>query len=95
MMTEPTIEKLRALKLYAMTTAWILQRTDPSMGELPFDERLALLVEAEALSRKNTRLAKLMREAKLRIPNASMEDVDYAPRRQLDKAQLRQLATGR
>ena len=32
MMTEPTIEKLRALKLYAMTTAWILQRTDPSMG---------------------------------------------------------------
>ena len=51
MMTEPTIEKLRALKLYAMTTAWILQRTDPSMSELPFDERLALLVEAEALSR--------------------------------------------
>jgi DNA replication protein DnaC len=95
MMTEPTIEKLRALKLYAMTTAWILQRTDPSMGELPFDERLALLVEAEALSRENTRLAKLMREAKLRIPNACMEDVDYAPRRQLDKAQLRQLATGR
>ena len=78
-----------------MTTAWILQRTDPSMGELPFDERLALLVEAEALSRENTRLAKLMREAKLRIPNACMEDVDYAPRRQLDKAQLRQLATGR
>ena len=45
MMTEPTIEKLRALKLYAMTTAWILQRTDPSMGELPFDERLALISE--------------------------------------------------
>jgi len=65
------------------------------VGELPFDERLALLVEAEALSRENTRLAKLMREAKLRIPNACMEDVDYAPRRQLDKAQLRQLATGR
>jgi hypothetical protein len=48
MMTEPTVEKLRALKLYAMTTAWILQRTDPSMSELPFDERLALPVSARS-----------------------------------------------
>lgn len=72
MMTEPTIEKLRNLKLYTMTTAWIAQRADPSMAELSFDERLALLIEAETLARDNKRLQKLLHDAKLRIPSACM-----------------------
>jgi DNA replication protein DnaC len=95
MMTEPTIEKLHTLRLYAMTSAWIAQRADPSMSALHFDERLGLIVEAETLSRDNKRLAKLLREAKLRIPTACMEDVDHSPKREIDKALFRQLATGR
>ncbi len=95
MMTEPTIEKLRALKLYAMTTAWIAQRSDPSTNELPFDERLAMIVEAETLARDNKRMAKLLSDAKLRIPTACVEDVDMSPKRELDRALFRQLATGR
>ncbi len=94
-MTEPTIEKLRALKLYAMTTAWIAQRSDPSTNELPFDERLAMIVEAETLARDNKRMAKLLSDAKLRIPTACVEDVDMSPKRELDRALFRQLATGR
>jgi DNA replication protein DnaC len=94
-MTEPTIEKLHALKLYAMTSAWIAQRADPAIGDLDFDERLALIVEAETLARDNKRLAKLLREAKLRIPTACMEDVDLSPKREIDKALFRQIATGR
>jgi DNA replication protein DnaC len=95
MMTEPTIDKLRTLKLYTMATAWIAQREDPSAAELCFDERLALLVEAETLARDNKRLQKLLHDAKLRIPSACMEDVDISPKRELDKPLLRQLATGR
>ncbi|MFO0695061.1 MAG: IS21-like element helper ATPase IstB [Polyangiales bacterium] len=95
MMTEPTIEKLRALKLYAMTTAWIAQRSDPSTNELSFDERLAMIVEAETLARDNKRMAKLLSDAKLRIPTACVEDVDMNPKRELDRALFRQLATGR
>ena len=69
MMTEPTIEKLRALKLLTMTTAWIAQRQDPSMADLSFDERLALLVEAETLARDNKRkLDALIGMAMLSIP---------------------------
>jgi DNA replication protein DnaC len=94
MMTEPTIEKLRALKLLTMTTTWIAQRQDPSMAELSFDERLALLVEAETLARDNKRLAKLLRDAKLRIPSACVEDIDLNPKRELDRALVRQLASG-
>jgi hypothetical protein len=32
-------------------------------------------------------------EAKLRIPNACIEDIDYTPKRELDRALLRQLGT--
>lgn len=95
MMTEPTIEKLRALRLHAMTTAWLAQRMDPATNDLHFDERLALIVEAETLARDNKRLTKLLGDAKLRIPSACIEDVDLGPKREIDKALFRQLATGR
>src|SRR5690606_28672974 len=40
-------------------------------------------------------VAKLLRDAKLRIPGACIEDVDYAPKREIDRALMKQLATGR
>jgi len=95
MMTEPTIDTLRALKLFAMATAWMTQRQDPSIAELSFDERLALLVEAESLARDNKRLARLLHAAKLRIPSACMEDLDLNAKRGLDRSLIRSLSTGR
>jgi DNA replication protein DnaC len=78
-----------------MITAWIAQRADPSMNDLHFDERLALIVDAESIARDNKRLAKLLSDAKLRIPSACVEDVELSPKREIDKALFRQLATGR
>jgi hypothetical protein len=52
-----------------------------------------MIVDAEHLSRDNKRLARALREAKLRIPNACIEDIDYTPKRELDRALLRQLGT--
>jgi DNA replication protein DnaC len=95
MMMEPTIEKLRALKLFAMVAAWFAQREDTSMGELDFDSRFALLIEAETLARDNKRLQKLLHDAKLRIPNACLEDLNFSAKRELDRALVRQLALGR
>lgn len=95
MLNEPTMEKLRGLKLPAMAAAWEAQRSDASVSGLTFDERLGLLVEAEVLHRDNARLTRALREAKLKFPNACMEDVDYPPTRGLDKAVFRQLATCR
>ncbi|MDD9946459.1 MAG: ATP-binding protein [Myxococcales bacterium] len=95
MMTEPTIDKLRALKLFAMITAWMAQREDPSLAELSFDERLALLVDAETLARDNKRLARLLHGAKLRIPTACLEDLDLGAKRGLDRPLIRSLSTGR
>ncbi|MCX4239073.1 IS21-like element helper ATPase IstB [Paraliomyxa miuraensis] len=93
MLNEPTLDKLKELRLGAFADAWLVQQADPESASLGFDERLGLLVDAEWSARHNKRLARNLREAKLKFPNACIEDVDFPPRRQLDKTAVRQLAT--
>jgi DNA replication protein DnaC len=95
MMREPTLEKLQAMRLRVLATTWLEQDKSPDTLALSFDERLALLVDAEMLARENARLAKNLRDAKLRIADACVEGVDFARERQLDKAVVRRLATCR
>ena len=93
MLNEPTLDKLKELRLGAFADAWLAQQADPDSASLGFDERLGLLVDAEWSARHNKRLARNLREAKLKFPNACIEDIDFPPRRQLDKTVVRQLAT--
>ena len=95
MLNEPTMDKLRALRLDSLAAAWAEQQKDPELGKLAFDERLGLLVDAEWLARENKRLARLLKEAKLRLGQACVEEIDYPARRELDKAVISQLATCR
>jgi len=95
MLTEPTTEKLQAMRLDAMAATWRDQTGKPDIHKLAFDERFGMLVDAEWMHRENKRLATALRDAKLRIADACIEDVDYPPKRELDKAQIRQLATCR
>ena len=92
MLNEPTIEKLRALRLDGLVEAWQEQHGDPKIGELAFDERLGMLVDAEWLRRENKRLTRALKEAKLKLDRACLEDIEYPARRQLDRATVRQLA---
>jgi DNA replication protein DnaC len=95
MLMQPTLEQLNELRLYALARAWQAQHEDPSTDDLGFDDRLALLVEAEWTDRQNKRLSRLLREAKLRIAGACLEDLEYAKERKLERPLMRQLATGR
>lgn len=95
MLNEPTMEKLKVLRLDAMARVWAEQQKSTDMAKLAFDERFGLLVDAECLFRENRRLGRLLKEAKLKIGEACVEDIDYPPRRELDKAVVRQLATCR
>lgn len=95
MLNAPTLEKLHALKLDALAAAWTEQQHQAETTALAFDERLALLVEAEWIARENKRLARALQEAKLKLPHACLEAIDYPARRELDKAVIRQLATCR
>jgi DNA replication protein DnaC len=81
------------LRLRSMAEAWQAQQRDTAVGALSFDERFAMVVDAEYLARDNRRLARLLKDAELRIPGACIEDVDTAAARGVDRALLRQLAT--
>jgi DNA replication protein DnaC len=95
MLKEPTVEKLHALRLRAMAAAWEEQQKNPDVVAMSFDERLALIVDAEWMARDNARIGRALKEAKLRISGAAMEGIDYPPSRELDKALVRQLASGK
>ena len=95
MLDASTHEKLTALRLDAMAAAWQEQQRRTDHDALTFDERFGLLVDAQWLARENRRLQRALKEARLRLTQASLEAIDHPPQRPLDKALLRQLATGR
>jgi DNA replication protein DnaC len=94
MLREPTMDKLYALRLAVMAAAWEEQEKNPKMHELEFGERFGLLVEAEHRARDNRRLARLLKQASLRIPDACVEDLETGPARGLPATTVRQLGTG-
>jgi DNA replication protein DnaC len=92
MLIHPTVERLRALGLAAMADAFLEQQNAPDAGELSREDWLGLLVDREATSRENKRLARRLREARLR-QSAVVEDVDFRAHRGLDRALFQKLAT--
>src|SRR6185312_16287401 len=95
MLTNPTIETLKALKLYGMLEALEEQQQTPAtVQSLSFEERFALLIDRERLCRDNQRRTRLLRGARLKVAEASIEDINYKAARGLDKRQIAQLATG-
>jgi len=95
MLNEPTLEKLKTLRLDGMTAAWTEQQKNSDIGALAFDERFGMLVEAESMYRENKRITRSLKEAKLRLNEACIEAVDFPAKRELDKSVIRQLATCR
>ena len=88
-MIHPTIETLRRLRLTGMAKALEEQQGLPDCDRLSFDERLAMLVDREAVERDNAALAQRLRLAKLRQA-ACLEDVDYRTPRGLDRSLIPQ-----
>jgi len=91
MLTQPTVEKLYALRLNGMADAFRAQQQDPNVGQLGFDERLALLVDQQWNWKQNRALAR--RLANARLKNATcVEDIDFRQARGLDRSLIRSLA---
>ncbi len=90
MLSNPTVEKLKDLKLKVM--AQMLVDQDNSLRELSFEERLGIMVEKEWLSKKNSRIKRLLNSANLGL-NACIEDIDYSSERTIDKKTIQTLAS--
>ena len=93
MLTHPTHDRLIALGLTGMAKALEEQRQQPDVAALAFEERLALMVDREAIERENKRLVSRLKFASLR-QSAVVEDVDMKAPRGLDKALFAKLAAG-
>jgi DNA replication protein DnaC len=94
MLTHPTLDQMVALGLRGMADAWrALAEQDPGQA-LERNEWLGLMLDREAAARADKRFANRLRNAKMRFPNACIEDVDFAAGRGLDRRQILALAQG-
>ena len=94
MLTQQTLTQLRSLKLSGMGDALQEQLTQPAMGALSFEERLAMLVDREVFWRSDKRQTRLLKAAHLKYPQACIEDIDSRPGRGLERSAVMSLALG-
>jgi len=90
MLTQPTIEKLIALRLRGMLEAFREQQESPDAQQLSFEERLGLLIDRQWNWRQNRALERRLRNGRLQGP-ACIEDIDYRTPRGLDRPLVRSL----
>jgi DNA replication protein DnaC len=90
MLTQPTLEKLCAMRLRGMAEAFRQQQEDPEVQRLSFEERLGLLIDRQWNWRQNRALERRLRNARLEGP-ACVEDIDYRTPRGLDRQLVRSL----
>ena len=93
MLTEPTVDKLRQLALFAMAEGFIDQQKKTDVRGLDFEERFSLLVDAEWMVRQNRRIERRLKEAKLKLSQACIEDVAGGKERGLEKSLVLKLGT--
>jgi DNA replication protein DnaC len=93
MLHQPLLDKLSTLRLTGFRQALEEQFCSPHYAELPFEDRLGLLVDRECTRRDNGRLRRSLQAARFPLPG-SIEDLDLAPARGPDRALVLELAQG-
>jgi DNA replication protein DnaC len=93
MFDNATISQLHELRLSAMASCFKEQQTKTGIHSLSFEERFAMLVEAEWLCRHNKRTERLVRQAGFRL-SASIEDIDYHSKKGISKPEVLRLSLG-
>ncbi|MEA3376560.1 MAG: IS21-like element helper ATPase IstB [Chloroflexota bacterium] len=93
MLTQPLLDKLTRLRLGALRVALEEQLQSTQYAELPFEDRLGLLIDRECTQRDNNRLKRRLKTAKLPVP-ATIEDLKISASRGLDRRVILHLAQG-
>jgi len=93
MLTQPLLDKLTQLRLTAFRAALEEQLHNPQYADLPFEDRLGLLVDRECTHRDNNRLKRRLKTARLPLP-ATIEDLDLSASRGLERRLVLHLAQG-
>jgi DNA replication protein DnaC len=94
MLTHPTLDQMASLGLNGMAAAWrALAEQDPGEA-LDRNEWLGMMLDREVAHRADKRFANRLRNAKMRFPNACIEDIRYTATRGLDRRQILSLGQG-
>lgn len=92
MLDQATVANLRALKLLAFAEGLQEQLAQPEMLAMHFEERLALLVDREMNARSDRKRTRLLQQAQLKFPEASVENAEFGETRGIDRKTLMGLA---
>jgi DNA replication protein DnaC len=93
MSIENTTQQLRVLKYKGMLEEFEAQATSTEYDHMSFMERFALIVEAEYLRRKNSRVALRHRQAGFAQRDACIEGINYSCERNISKDTMLTLAS--
>lgn len=93
MLNQQTLEKLKQLKLKGMLHALEQWRHTHQTTPLKTDDVIGLLCDSELTYRHNNRLQRLVKSAKLRYPNALIEDINFDHKRAINQTQWHQLTS--
>lgn len=85
MLSEEDFDLFRQFRVKAMGDRLREMVDDPSCDEMTFEERMKVPLDAEASARRDRKVAKLVREARFKLPSACVEDVLYLQGRKLSK----------
>jgi len=92
LLNEQTITQLRTLRLDGMARALQDEAVSTAAAALPFEQRLALLVQREVDWRDDKRVDRLLKAARLKVSGACIEDIDWRASRDLDRGLITELA---
>jgi DNA replication protein DnaC len=84
--------KLTQLRLKGMLRTWEALAETRRIQEISFSDGVEMLLQAEEDERRNNRFERLLKSAKFRY-QASLEELNYNPERELDKNLITELAT--
>ena len=90
-MNEQTVTKMKGMKFYGMARAFQTSLESGKMNDLTADEMVAHLIDEEWDDRYNRKLERSMKNARFRY-KASVEQMDFDTRRNMDKNQVMRLA---
>lgn len=89
MMLSPDLRnKLVQLRLSAMVKVLDLHLVDPKFLELTFEQQLTHIADAEISDRANRKIGRLLKQAGLRYPRASIDNIDYHSERGIQRRQV-------
>jgi DNA replication protein DnaC len=93
-MIQATIEKLSDMKMYAMAEKAGELAASPAASNLSPVELLSFCVDAEYDKRKQSRLTRLLKNARIRLSSACVEEIDFKQHRNLTKDAMHDIISG-